>query len=344
MKDLRFSLAGLSSRLTSKIVVHLLVERGRYTCVPDYDTTPRDWSRSYNLTRYHALVRDRVRMEAFRAAIARHVRGKVVLEIGTGALSPLARMAAEAGASKVYAIEANPGAAYFSRRRLLRDKLADRIELIEGFSTDVALSEPAEVLIQELVGYMGCDEGMAAIVHDAKRRLLREDAVHIPASCTVHVAPVHAEDPGRGSFLARHFQRVFFGAPVETPLYQIWNFPRENLLTESQVYEHREFATDFPLEDRRHLTFTAERETPFTGFLFWVDLGLDAEARIDTFNGTTWGAGYLQVAREPLQLESGDRVVLETYQDLRASPRYRFTATHVRDGHATDLGTHKARW
>jgi protein arginine N-methyltransferase 1 len=50
---------------------------------------------------------DVVRTEAYRRALQNVVRDKTVVDIGTGALALLAIFAAEAGARKVYAIEAN---------------------------------------------------------------------------------------------------------------------------------------------------------------------------------------------------------------------------------------------
>jgi hypothetical protein len=60
--------------------------------------------------------------------------------------------------------------------------------------------------------------------------------------------------------------------------------------------------------------------------------------------GTTWGAAYLQVCRQPRVLLAGDQLVLETYQDLRVNPRYSFSTTLVRGGRREDLGTHRIRW
>jgi protein arginine N-methyltransferase 1 len=50
---------------------------------------------------------DVVRTEAYRRALQNVVHDKTIVDIGTGALALLAIFAAEAGARKVYAIEAN---------------------------------------------------------------------------------------------------------------------------------------------------------------------------------------------------------------------------------------------
>ena len=58
----------------------------------------------YTDATYAKMRDDTSRTEAYRRAIHAHAKGKVVLDIGTGALALLAIMAAEAGASKVDAL------------------------------------------------------------------------------------------------------------------------------------------------------------------------------------------------------------------------------------------------
>src|SRR5262249_19232127 len=59
----------------------------------------------YDELLYHAMTSDRVRTQAYRHAIEATVRGKTVVDIGSGADLVLARMCLEAGSKRVYAIE-----------------------------------------------------------------------------------------------------------------------------------------------------------------------------------------------------------------------------------------------
>ena len=61
----------------------------------------------YTDATYARMRDDAARTEAYRRAIAAHAGGRVVLDIGTGGLALLAIMAAQAGASQVYACEAS---------------------------------------------------------------------------------------------------------------------------------------------------------------------------------------------------------------------------------------------
>ena len=81
---------------------------------------------------YDLMSADTVRNAAFRAAFARHARDRVVLDLGTGPHALLARLAAEAGARRVYAVEMLPGVADKARAAVAAAGLADRITVIAG--------------------------------------------------------------------------------------------------------------------------------------------------------------------------------------------------------------------
>src|SRR5262249_36137600 len=57
----------------------------------------------YDELLYHIMTTDRVRVQAYRSAIQRAVRGKTVVDVGTGAELALARLCLDAGAKHVYA-------------------------------------------------------------------------------------------------------------------------------------------------------------------------------------------------------------------------------------------------
>ena len=81
------------------------------------------------------------RAQAFCAAIAAQAKGKVCLDIGTGSLALLAIAAAEAGARRVYALEANASAAELARRSVVAAGYEDVITVLQGFSMDIGLAE-----------------------------------------------------------------------------------------------------------------------------------------------------------------------------------------------------------
>ena len=136
-----------------------------------------------------AMLNDRARTARFLAGIREIVRpGDVVVDIGTGT-GILAVAAAQAGARHVYAIEATSigrsASAVFAA-----NGLADRITLLQGWSTQVSLPERADVLISEMIGNEPLGERVLEVTADALRRLLKPDARLVPSKVTLFGLPV----------------------------------------------------------------------------------------------------------------------------------------------------------
>lgn len=102
-------------------------------------------------------------------------------------------VAAKNGAGKVYAIEANKEAAASARDAIKKLGFEDKITVLEGFSTDIALpGEKADFAVAELVGSVASEEGAYATIYDAHKRLLKNpnDANSwIPSRIQTYAAP-----------------------------------------------------------------------------------------------------------------------------------------------------------
>jgi len=125
------------------------------------------------------MLNDRVRTDSFLAAVKQTVGpGDVVIDIGTGT-GVLAIAAAQAGAKHVYAIEQS-GIAQSARALFEVNGFADRITLIEGWSTEVELPERGTVLVSEMIGNDPLGERILKVTADAVNRLLEPGARLIP--------------------------------------------------------------------------------------------------------------------------------------------------------------------
>jgi protein arginine N-methyltransferase 1 len=143
------------------------------------------------LDQHRALLGDRVRTDAFAAAIARAVRpGDVVIDLGTGS-GVLAVLASRAGARKVYAIEQGH-MADVAAIIVAQNGCADRVEVLHARSQEVELPERANVLVTETLGNLGFDEQILPSVLDARARLLAPGARVIPSRVALVAAPVDA--------------------------------------------------------------------------------------------------------------------------------------------------------
>jgi predicted RNA methylase len=94
---------------------------------------------------------DRKRTEAFRKAIRNSVRkGDTVVELGAGS-GVLSFFAADAGASKVYAVELDNTNISALRNSVVANGYTDKIEVIHADATNVNLIEKVDVVICEMI-------------------------------------------------------------------------------------------------------------------------------------------------------------------------------------------------
>ena len=136
------------------------------------------------------MLNDRVRTSSFLAGIREIVRpGDVVVDIGTGT-GILAIAAAHAGAKHVYAIEATEiGKTALSLFEA--NGLSDKITLLQGWSTQISLPEPADVLVAEIIGNEPLGEKVLETTIDARKRLLNPEARMIPGKLKIFGLPVN---------------------------------------------------------------------------------------------------------------------------------------------------------
>ncbi|KAG0614089.1 hypothetical protein M758_6G150400 [Ceratodon purpureus] len=142
---------------------------------------------------YHQkeMLSDRVRMDAYYHAIfdnARHFKGKTVLDVGTGS-GILAIWSAQAGARKVYAVEATDMAAH-ARALVAGNNLEDVVEVIQGSIEDITLPEQVDVIISEWMGYFLVRESMFDSVIHARDRWLKPSGMMYPSHARMFLAPV----------------------------------------------------------------------------------------------------------------------------------------------------------
>ena len=113
------------------------------------------------------------------------------MEIGTGT-GILAFFAVQAGAARVYAIEA-ANIIKLAERIADKNGMNGRITFIQGRSQDMDLPEKADVLISELIGEGAFNEGMLDAIIDARKRFLKPDGKMIPKTVDMYFVPAEAD-------------------------------------------------------------------------------------------------------------------------------------------------------
>jgi acyl transferase domain-containing protein/acyl-CoA synthetase (AMP-forming)/AMP-acid ligase II/acyl carrier protein/SAM-dependent methyltransferase len=288
---------------------------------------------------YYALANDERRNRSYRVALEKAVPGKVVLDIGTGKEAILARLALEAGAHKVYAIEKGDEAYRQAVDRVRQLGLDDRIFILHGDATEVELPEPADVCVSEIVGPIGGCEGAAVLINNA-HRFLRPGGLMIPGRSVTKIAAARFPDEllprlgfyrVPGSYAGKIFAEV--GHPFDLRVC-IKKFPRGNLLSNADVFEDLDFNRPIRLEESHSIELRIDKPSRFDGFLVWLNLHTIEGEVIDILEHEySWLPVYLPVFHPGVEVVPGDRVLATLARTLcenRLNPDFTVTGTLLR--------------
>lgn len=141
------------------------------------------------LSQQQNMMQDYIRTSTYQRAIlsnAEDFRGKVVLDVGAGS-GILSFFAVQAGARKVYAVEASSMAKH-AEALVASNKLTDRITVIAGKIEEISLPETVDIIISEPMGYMLFNERMLETYLHAKKWLAPNGNM-FPTRGDLHVAP-----------------------------------------------------------------------------------------------------------------------------------------------------------
>jgi type I protein arginine methyltransferase len=143
----------------------------------------------YSLDQFGRMIDDKVRMEAYAAAIARAVRpNDAVVDLGCGP-GIFALLACKAGACRVYAIDVN-GVVEFGRHLAAVNGFADRIHFLRGDSRQMHLPERVNVIVADVRGVLPLYSHAVGTLEDARDRFLAEGGQLIPSRDTLFAAVV----------------------------------------------------------------------------------------------------------------------------------------------------------
>jgi protein arginine N-methyltransferase 1 len=288
---------------------------------------------------YESMELDHFRNQAYEDVIRTTVSGKVVLEVGTGRKALWAACCARAGATRIYAIEANRRACRAARRHLRSERL-DNVHLICGFSDRVQLPERCDVLVHSLVGDIGSCEGMIRFVEDAKQRLLKPDALHIPLQSTTYA--VLTEDPRlRPAEWALSY--VMRGLRPFEGLSFVWffGFPHSAALSEPQVFEDIVFRQPPQLRTNHRLVMEIKRDGELRGVCFFLRLHVGKARVVDTWSSqTAWSTPYVRL-KASTPVRRGDTVQMGVQTELSGNPSYAIQLTHCAAGTAQEIGRYE---
>jgi len=141
------------------------------------------------LSQQQNMMQDYIRTSTYQSAIlqnANEFKGKVVLDVGAGT-GILSYFAVQAGAKKVYAVEASNMAQY-AKELAVSNNLSDVVDVISGKIEEITLPEKVDIIISEPMGYMLFNERMLETYLHAKK-WLKPGGNMYPTKGDLFVAP-----------------------------------------------------------------------------------------------------------------------------------------------------------
>lgn len=289
------------------------------------------WATSKMVPLWHVpMMNESHRNDAYYEGIKTAVQpGKLVLEIGAGS-GLLSMMAAKLGANHVVACEAEPLVAKTATEIVKTNGFADTVTILSKISYDVELGkdlpEKADVLIHEIFDSAIIGEHVLPAIEDAKKRLLKSDALIVPHAASIMIALMGGEAAGKylhvessHGFDLSHFNAI---ASKKIPFY------REDIALVPMSAPVDAFRFDFMNQDvypaeHKILELTATAEGPCYGVVQWIRIQLDSTTTwenppTDIRSTTAWQRTIYRFD-QPLQLTKGMVVNIAASHD-RASP------------------------
>lgn len=279
------------------------------------------------LPSHAALLADGPRTLGWLRALRRAVRPEqVVLEIGAGT-GILSTAAALAGARRVFAVESTDVAGV-AARVADGNRVGDVVQLVHGWSTAIALSEPADLLVSEILDDDPFQEGVLEATADARQRHLLPGATVIPSRIRLLGVPAELapEELERHAVTPELLQRwrdqygIELASLIESMgVGYVVNLLRKHTATWTRlgppvVLADVDFATDFPTALSTVSELQVSAEGVCHAVLTYFEAQLDEESAVTTDplrgdGATSWRNPVFVLAR-PRRVRAGDSLRL----------------------------------
>jgi type I protein arginine methyltransferase len=273
----------------------------------------------YGILAHGMMLGDRRRLDAYVRALRQVVRpGAVVVDIGSGT-GVFALVACQAGASRVYAIEAGD-IIHAARDIAAANGCAGRIEFIQAWSTSVTLPERADVVVLDTRGILPDLQPLVAA--DARRRFLKTGGAMLPTVDTVSAALVSAPDAydryvGTWNGGADGLDLRAVRTEMANVRYQC-RVREDQLVDEPRVVCRYDYAASSPAAVGASLQWRLQRAAVGHGVVAWFDSMLAPGVELSNHPAAPdliYGQAYFPWP-EPIALAEGDDVRV----DLSGTP------------------------
>ncbi len=270
------------------------------------------------------MIADPIRTDSYRSAILEQsqlIKGKVVMDVGAGT-GILSIFCVQAGAAKVYAIEASE--AYILAEAVVKENnMHDKIHIIHNKVEDVELTEKVDVIVSEVMGTFLLAENVYPSVLVARDRFLKPDGIMIPSKASMYLAPFSDTEYMNKilSFWDTVPQKYGVSMSHVKPLAQrfftkdarLIYKPSKSVIAQRNEITQIDFQTvtvDDVVNVKSCFDFTCSRTETVHGFLGWFDVKLSDNRILSTSPDepeTHWKHCVLYVDK-PFTVNNGSKI------------------------------------
>lgn len=283
-----------------------------------------------DLYQHDRMLADAVRMDAYRAAIAKHVGpGDVVVDLGTGS-GVLAFLAARNGAKRVHAVE--HGDMIELAKATAQANSIDNVVFHKTHSTRFDPGEPVDVILHEQIGDALFDERVIDNVADLRDRLLKPGGKILPAYLSMYIEPVQLLDGAAAPFVwQQEIDGISFAnlssvshTQPHSYRYRVFRpFPFERLLCEPEPVVEISLYDAYPESLPRTISYRRDAVTDgrLDGFVVYFKARFDDDISFTSSpedRMTSWATPLLRVA--PRTVQTGEPIGLNLVTGDLARP------------------------
>jgi protein arginine N-methyltransferase 1 len=286
-----------------------------------------------SLWAHDVMLADRVRVDAYEAALRKHLRPEdVVVDVGTGT-GILALLAAR-HAKRVHAIDHGP--IIEAAKAVARDNGVTNIEFHHVHSAEFAPPEPVDVIVHEQLGSALLNEQMVANIAALRDRVLKPGGRIYPGRFDLYIEPVELREDHRWppawqqTLHGIRFDALRAYGDAQPPDYwhRLWGeLPLGHYLCTPEPVLSVDLATAVPedLPDRVEYERPVVEGGSFDGFCVFFRAWFDDEISFTNAPDapiTSWNVPHLRVESRPVR--AGETIRLDLRGDITNPPSWRW--------------------
>ena len=264
------------------------------------------------------MLQDKVRTEAYRDFIYNNrdvFSGKDVLDVGCGT-GILSMFCAKGGARFVVAVD-NSKIVDKARSVIRANKLASKIQVLEGKVEEIELEQRFDILISEWMGYGLLFECMLDSVIAARDKYLKPGGLVVPNRASMFVSAVSNEKSYEARF---HFWKDVYGFDMSEVIPDLFQeavvecVDRKHVISNNCGFKHLDLSTikTSELEFSRPFQLQISSSSKLTAFVIHFTCFFDGDVSLilDTSpeSETTHWLQTLLYLRSPVDVSEGDIV------------------------------------